>query len=88
MVALAEPIRTECRNPPTRKCPHVHVGESYLQQSGHRYYGSEMGRWVSRDPVSEIGGANVYAFAGNRVPFSVDLLGLSEVTEWHRFQVS
>ena len=30
----------------------------------HRYYTPELGRWLSRDPISELGGWNLYAMGG------------------------
>ena len=32
---------------------------------GFRYYSPQMGRWVSRDPIGERGGVNLYGFVGN-----------------------
>lgn len=32
---------------------------------GYRYYQPETGRWLSRDPLGEAGGANLYAFNAN-----------------------
>ena len=31
----------------------------------HRYYSAELGRWLSRDPIGEKGGWNLYAMVGN-----------------------
>ena len=44
---------------------------------GYRYYDPVSGRWVSRDPVGERGGVNLYGFVGNRSVNSPDFLGLS-----------
>jgi len=47
-----------------------------LNYYGFRYYSPQLGRWVSRDPIGERGGRNVYLFCLNR-PISVyDKLGL------------
>jgi|GEM_PF-2239397 len=43
---------------------------------GYRYYSPEIGRWLSRDPIGENGGANLYAFVMNASVNSVDHLGL------------
>ena len=32
---------------------------------GYRYYYPEWGRWISRDPIEEEGGLNLYGFVGN-----------------------
>lgn len=34
-----------------------------------------LGRWIQRDPAQEVGGNNLYAFVGNRVVDSIDILG-------------
>jgi RHS repeat-associated protein len=39
--------------------------ESGLVYYGYRYYSPSMGRWISRDPIEEDGGNNLYAFVGN-----------------------
>lgn len=43
---------------------------------GFRYYMPEQGRWASRDPIEERGGANLYGFVGNNGIGVVDVLGL------------
>jgi hypothetical protein len=43
-----------------------------VQQPGLRYYSSELGRWVSRDPIGEDGGENVYLFVLNFALSGVD----------------
>ena len=47
-----------------------------LQVSGYRYYSPELGRWVSRDPIAELGGDNLYAILMNQPTIDVDYLGL------------
>ncbi len=46
--------------------------------SGYRSYNPELGRWINRDPIGEIGGLNLYGFVGNSPVERRDLLGLSE----------
>jgi len=46
---------------------------------GFRYYIPETGRWLSRDPIEERGGLNLYAFVGNIPISSIDLLGNAPV---------
>jgi RHS repeat-associated protein len=43
---------------------------------GYRYYNPEQGRWISRDPIGENGGLNVYGFTVNLPISSFDILGL------------
>ena len=44
---------------------------------GYRYYNPSTGRWLSRDPLSEKGGLNLYVFARNCPVSESDYLGLS-----------
>jgi RHS repeat-associated protein len=44
---------------------------------GFRYYNPETGRWLSRDPIGERGGENLYALVGNNPVFWIDGLGLN-----------
>ena len=39
--------------------------ETDLLYYGYRYYNPSTGRWLSRDPINEDGGLNLYGFAGN-----------------------
>ncbi|GEM_PF-3535358 len=39
------------------------------------YYSPRQGRWLSRDPIGEKGGANLYAFNRNTPPNGYDALG-------------
>ena len=50
--------------------------ETELAYYGYRYYSPEMGRWISRDPIGEDGGANLYGFVKNDIPNNHDRLGL------------
>ena len=52
------------------------TGFSYY---GYRYYNPETGRWLSRDPLGERGGLNLYGFVGNDAINGIDYLGLSTV---------
>ncbi len=42
----------------------------------YRPYSPSLGRWLSRDPIGERGGRNLYGFVQNRVVYSFDYLGL------------
>jgi hypothetical protein len=46
---------------------------------GYRYYHPDLGRWISRDPIWEEGGLNLYEFVGNRPTSRVDRFGLEPV---------
>jgi RHS repeat-associated protein len=49
--------------------------ESGFLYYGYRYYNPSTGRWLSREPLGELGGANLYAFARNSPIGVIDLLG-------------
>jgi RHS repeat-associated protein len=51
--------------------------ETRLLYYGHRYYSQQLGRWVSRDPIAEAGGQNLYAFLQNMPIDQFDLIGLA-----------
>ncbi len=43
---------------------------------GYRYYDSEIGRWISPDPIGTIDGPNLYTFAHNNPMKYIDSFGL------------
>ena len=43
---------------------------------GYRYYDTVTGRWLSRDPIEEEGGINLYGFVANDGVNESDLLGM------------
>jgi RHS repeat-associated protein len=49
--------------------------ESDLLYYGYRYYNASTGRWISRDPMEEDGGLNLYGFVGNYPIKDIDPLG-------------
>ena len=49
----------------------------FLPQSAHCFYNATTGRWLSRDPVHEKGGKNLYGFVGNSSINKLDRLGLA-----------
>jgi len=61
-----------------------YAGMHYHAQSGlyltkYRAYDPQSGRWLSRDPIGEAGGINLYAYVeGNPVSF-IDPLGLATI---------
>ncbi|MEI7731574.1 MAG: RHS repeat-associated core domain-containing protein [Verrucomicrobiota bacterium] len=48
--------------------------ETRLYYYGYRYF--KDGRWISRDPIEEEGGINLYGFIGNNPVTHIDWLGL------------
>jgi RHS repeat-associated protein len=61
--------------------------ESQHYYKRHRYYDPRLGRWLSRDPIGEEGGFNLYAYCGNDPVNRHDPLGLSDLwTERQRAQ--
>jgi RHS repeat-associated protein len=53
--------------------------ETDLVYYGFRYYRPSKGRWLSRDPIQEQGGQNVYAFLINDTSDRFDRAGLDSV---------
>jgi RHS repeat-associated protein len=49
--------------------------EAGLTYYGLRYYNSSTGRWLSRDPIAERGGRNIYAVFENDLVDNLDYLG-------------
>ena len=45
---------------------------------GYRFYSPELMRWITRDPIGEEGGVNLYAMCGNSPVNAIDNLGLSK----------
>lgn len=62
--------------PPFRFSTKYTDPETALVYYGFRYYSAEMGRWLTRDPVGENGGLNLYGMCGNDTVNEVDVLGL------------
>ena len=50
--------------------------DSGLYNYGYRYLHPQLGRWLSRDPIAEEGGLNLYGFVGNAGISRLDMLGL------------
>ncbi len=50
--------------------------ESDLVYYGYRYYSPSTGRWISRDPIAESGGFNLYSMVCNATVNGFDVLGL------------
>ena len=53
-----------------------HDAESGLVYYGYRYYAPTLGRWLTRDPIEEQGGLNLYGFCGNNANGLYDANGM------------
>jgi RHS repeat-associated protein len=51
--------------------------ETGLSYYGYRFYNPSTGRWLSRDPIEERGGLNVYGFVGGDAIDFFDFFGLA-----------
>ena len=56
---------------------HYYHARSGLYLTMYRAYSPSLGRWISRDPIGETGGLNLYDYVGNDSVNSVDPLGLA-----------
>ena len=59
--------------------------ETGLYYYGYRYYSVRIGRWLTKDPLEEQGGLNLYAFCLNNPINFFDALGLIWVTIDHDY---
>ena len=48
-----------------------------LYYYGYRYYSPRLGRWITRDPIEEEGGENLYGFVKNQPISFCDIFGLA-----------
>lgn len=53
--------------------------ETGLLYYGYRYYQPQTGRWMSRDPLGEEGGVNLYSFVSNSPIDYIDPTGLRKI---------
>ena len=56
--------------------------DTNLYMYKYRHYHAALGRFMSRDPIGEAGGPNLYAFVRNNPLKWIDILGLDRVGEW------
>ena len=61
---------------PFRFSTHYTDDEAGLVYAKRRYYSPITGRWLSRDPIGEEGGINLYGYVGNSPTNRIDPLGL------------
>ena len=57
-----------------------YLPEAGLYLTHYRVYDPTLGRWLSRDPIGEIGGVNLYAYVGNDPVNWSDPIGLQANT--------
>ena len=62
---------------PHRFSTKYHDAETGLVYYGYRFYSPSLMRWLSRDPLEEEGGLNLYAFCGNAAIYHTDPYGLT-----------
>ena len=55
------------------------VGTDGLYYYGYRYYSPRLGRWISRDPIEEKGGRNLFGFVSNAPVIVFDPHGLEMI---------
>ena len=60
--------------------------ETGLLYYGFRHYHPELGRWLSRDPIAEDGGLNLYGFNYNDPINFIDILGYKPRSEMGFFE--
>jgi len=56
--------------------------ETGLVYYNYRYYNPELGRWISRDPIEEQGGYNLYGMIKNNPLLGWDNLGQNKFHDW------
>jgi RHS repeat-associated protein len=64
---------------------HYRHAKSGLQLAKWRAYDAEIGRWLSRDPIAEYGGINLYEYAESNPVNLADPLGLRPALEPIRY---
>jgi len=61
--------------------------ETGLGYWGYRYYSPTLGRWISRDPIEEGDGPNVYAYVADAPSQDTDYLGMGTILGGDRVRV-
>jgi RHS repeat-associated protein len=69
---------------PIRFASKWYDGETGLYQHNHRYFSPRQGRFISRDPVAEDGGLNLYGYCGNNPVDHWDYIGTSWLSKAFR----
>jgi len=60
--------------------------KSNLDFATYRAYDPDLGRWLSRDPIGESSGLNLYSYVGNDPTNFVDPLGWDRIVGWYAGQ--
>jgi len=84
--AFAEPIRhggSVSDSNPFRFSTKYQDDETGLLDYGLRFYSPKTGRWLSRDPIGQRGGSNLYGIVGNDPITRIDGLGLFIIANCH-----
>ena len=77
-VSAGTPAGTAVPANPFQWSSEVYDSELGLVYYNYRHYSPTDGRWLSRDPIEEEGGRNLYAFVKNSLLDKTDLLGQKE----------
>ena len=64
---------------PHRFSTKYYDSETDLYYYGYRYYSPSLGRWISRDPIEERGGLNLYEMCHNTLTKAIDPFGLERL---------
>ena len=75
-VSAASPAGTTVPANPLQWSSEICDSELDLVYYNYRHYSPSLGRFLSRDPIEEQGGRNLYAFCENRVVSENDTMGL------------
>lgn len=67
---------------PFRFGGHYTDAETGFVYYGYRYYNPQTGRWLSKDPIGETGGDNLYSFVNNSPSNFADELGMLPRSHW------
>ena len=81
--ALTAAIGTYATINPFRFSSEYYDSETGLVYYNYRYYSPNIGRWLSRDPIQELGGSNLYSYCMNR-NYLYDIIGLCSF--WDRLK--
>ncbi|MEI6916162.1 MAG: RHS repeat-associated core domain-containing protein, partial [Armatimonadota bacterium] len=68
-------------NQPYQWSSKEYCSSTQLQYYGYRYYSAELKRWLSRDPIGELGGLNLYSFVYNDPVNYFDAFGLKKLSK-------
>jgi RHS repeat-associated protein len=74
-LAMSGPLASANTHRFSSKLWHERSGLYYY---GYRFYEPNLQRWLTKDPIREAGGINLYGFVGNGPMVALDALGLAE----------